>query len=199
MRFHSFKSIRQHTIALLCLFSLSILLASCRSASSTIDIIGEIEPDPIVGEIVTLRIEVISEKFSGDGEIYFQMNDEINFVAGSPEWQETLVTDETATEPQTRRILAWRGYMEANEPQIHEISICVTQPGWWKIIMGASISDSDAKVMDWIRSDLHIVSMVDSAEVIPSSEYEVRIPPFGSTPIPTPEPVNVSAECSGEG
>ncbi|MAU01186.1 MAG: hypothetical protein CL608_28925 [Anaerolineaceae bacterium] len=151
-----------------------------------------------MGEIVTLRIEVISEKFSGDGEVYFQMNDEINFVAGSPEWQETLVTDETSTEPQMRRILAWQGYIEANEPQIHEVSICVTQPGWWNIIMGASISDSDAKVIDGIRSDLHIVSMADSAEVIPSSEYEVRQPPLGSTPIPTPEPVTVSAECSGE-
>jgi hypothetical protein len=87
MKFHSFKSIRPHIIVLLCLFFLSILLAACRSTSSTIDITGEIEPDPIVGEIVTLHIEVISEKFSGDGEIYFQMNDETNFVAGSPEWQ----------------------------------------------------------------------------------------------------------------
>lgn len=188
MRFHAFKSIQLHLVILLCLFFPLVLLASCRSASSTIDITGEIEPDPIVGEIVTLHIEVISEKFSGDGIIDIRMSDEINFVSSDPSWQE-----------QSGNVWEWRGHLLANEPQIHEISICVTQPGWWKINMSASIFGDEEKVIDGINSDLHIVSMVDSAEVIPSSEYEVRQPPLGSTPIPTPEPVTVSAECSGSG
>ncbi|VAW31382.1 hypothetical protein MNBD_CHLOROFLEXI01-4064 [hydrothermal vent metagenome] len=116
---------------------LTLLLTAC--LTSTIDIKGEIEPEPIVGEIVTLRIEVVSEKFSGDGEISIQMNDEINFVAGGPGWQKTLVTHETSTGAQTLEIFVWRGHIEANEPQIQEVSICVTQPGEWVIFLSAGV------------------------------------------------------------
>jgi argininosuccinate lyase len=175
----------------------------------TQDIEDEIEPTLFTGVetavdilhlykavFATLHIEAMSEKFSGDGKMSIQMLGGGNFVAGGPDWQKTLVTNETGT--QTQEVFVWQGHLAANEPQIHEISICVTQPGWWKINMGASVLGSDSKVIDGVSSDLHIVSFSDSAEVIPSSDYSPRQPPLGSTPIPTPEPVTVSAECSGE-
>ncbi|VAW33782.1 hypothetical protein MNBD_CHLOROFLEXI01-1173 [hydrothermal vent metagenome] len=188
----------QHMILGFCCL-LTLLLTACRSVSSTIDVKAEIEPEPIVGEIVTLRIEVVSEKFSGDGEINIQMLGEINFVAGSPEWQKTLVTHETSTGSQTLEIFVWRGHIEANEPQIQEVSICVTQPGEWGISLNAGTTGLDGGGGDVDGTRLHIISTADSAQVIPSSDYKGPQRSFSSTPLPTPMPVTVSVECSGEG
>ena len=182
------RQIRNTILGCFCL--LTLLLTAC--LSSTIDVKAEIEPEPIVGDIVTLRIEAVSQKFSGNGEISIQMlGGGVNFVAGGPDWQKTLVTNETGT--QTQEVFVWQGHIEANEPQIQEVSICVTQPGNWIVYYAVSVGVGDAA-----SSQLHILSTVDSAEVIPSSDYAAYQPPLGSTPIPTPIPVTVSAECSGE-
>ncbi len=68
------------TLGLLCLALM--LLTACRSASSTIKVEAEIEPEPIVGEIATLRIEAVSQKFSGDGRITVYPSKNISITEG---------------------------------------------------------------------------------------------------------------------
>ena len=147
-----------------------LLLTACRSASSTIKVKGEITPEPIVGEIVTLKIEALSEKFSGDGAIWITTSDGINLVSGNSEWY---------------------GPVSAGKPFTHEVSICVFQPGFSGIYIAASIIGKDTGEIQ-----LNTYSTTTSAEINPRERYNQ--PPSGSTPIPTPEPVTVSPECMGD-
>ncbi|MCB8990427.1 MAG: hypothetical protein H6664_03655 [Ardenticatenaceae bacterium] len=149
-----------------------------------------ISPDPVVGKIVTLHIEVMSGKDAADVTISTLLPDEINLVDGD---------------------LEWHGSLKANQPQVHEMSICVLRPGEnWRIYLGvasqlsetSSIGDGDI---------LNIESTTDSARVIPSKDYRVTGPGNAVTAIveaqnataeaqhatPTPVPPTVSAECSG--
>jgi hypothetical protein len=133
---------------------------------------AEITPEPIVGQIATLHIEAISEKYSGDGGILIIPGNNINIVDGD---------------------LEWRGPVTADEPFVYELSFCITQPGQTGFYIQAAVMGKDTG-----ENRLHIYSTGDSAEVVPSSDYEVHQPPLWSTPTPTPEPVVVSPECAGE-
>jgi hypothetical protein len=150
-----------------------LLLTACRS--SHVKVTGEITPEPIVGEIVTLRIEAVSEKYSGEGVIVIVPTQGLKGI--------NILGDD----------LEWRGEVVAGEPFIYEVPICVHQPGIWEIYFQAAVAGIDVG-----ENILHITSDTDSAQVIPSSEYKVYQPPLGSTPIPTPEPVTVSPECMGD-
>jgi hypothetical protein len=152
-----------------------LLLTACRSASSHVKVTGEITPEPIVGEIVTLRIEAVSEKYSGEGLILIVPTEGMKGI--------NIIGDN----------LEWRGEVVAGEPFIYEVPICVHQPGYWSIYFEAGVEGWGSEA-----TELHITSDTDSAQVIPSSEYKVYQPPLGSTPIPTPEPVSVSPECMGD-
>jgi hypothetical protein len=147
-----------------------VLLTACRSASSTIEVKAEIIPAPVIGEVVTLKIEALSEKFSGDGGIWITTFDGINLVNGNSQWY---------------------GPVKAGEPFSHGVSICVFQPGFTGIYVAASVIGKDIG-----ETQLNIYSTITSAEIDPRSRY--RQPPQGSTPTPTPEPVSVSPECAGD-
>lgn len=149
-----------------------------------------IEPDPIVGEIVTLHIDVLSGKDEADVTIGALLPDEINLVSGD---------------------LEWHGSLKANQPQTHEMSICVLHPGKeWRIFIGLSSQLSETSSIGDTEI-LNIESTTNSAHVIPSIDYKVVLPANAVTAIveasiataeardaaPTPVPPPVSAECSG--
>lgn len=142
-----------------------------------------ISPDPIVGEIVTLHIEAVSGKDEHDATIDILLPEEINLVAGD---------------------LGWHGYLTANQPKVHEVSICVLRPGEnWHIFIGAS-SQLSATSSTGDMEILNIESTLSSAHVIRSADYRVTGPGNPATAILevqnatlTPIPPTVSAECSG--
>lgn len=173
MKLKSWKQIAQTGVVLAGFCLALLLLPACRSVSSTVRVNGEIQPEPIVGQIATLRIEAVSQKYSGDGLISIIPFNNINIIEGE---------------------LEWHGPVTAGEPFIYELSFCITQPGNTGFYMAAAVVEKDTGV-----NQLHIVSTADSAQVIPSSEYKGELqPPQGSTPTPTPEPVLVSSECKGD-
>lgn len=149
-----------------------------------------IRPDPIVGEIVTLHIEVMSGEDEDDVTISALLPDEINLVDGE---------------------LEWHGSLKANQPQAHEMSICVLRPGDnWRIFLGVSSQLSETSSIG-DGDILHIESNADWARVIPSAKYRGTGSGNPATAItaaqnataealnatPTPMPPAVSAECSG--
>jgi hypothetical protein len=141
-----------------------------------------IRPDPIVGEIVTLHIEVMSGEDEDDVTIGALLPDAINLVDGE---------------------LEWHGSLKANQPQAHKMSICVLRPGEnWRIYLGVSSKLSETSSIG-DGDTLNIESTIDSAVVIPSKDYRVVGPGNLATAFwevdnvtPTPIPPTVSAECS---
>lgn len=167
-------------------------LTACTSASLDIQINASISPEPVVGELVTLRIEIISPKFGGNGQLVVFHSEEINFLDIGSEWQSPA-----GGVGGDGKNLGWSGPVVAGAPLIHELTLCVTKPGNWVIYITMGTDEGGVGA-----DQLHIISTADSAQVIPSSEYEGELQaPFGSKPTPTPEPVaiSLSPECAGEG
>jgi hypothetical protein len=167
-----------------CITIIFILLTAC-AAPTRHPVITEayIKPDPVVGEVVTLHIEVLSGKDAADVTIAALLPDEINLVAGD---------------------LEWHGSVKANQPQTHEMSICVLRPGEnWQIYVGVSSQLSETgSIGD--SEILNVKSTTDSASVILGKDYRVSGPANALTAIPeaqnaTPTPIlpTVSEECSG--
>jgi hypothetical protein len=153
-----------------------LLLSACTPPGQPIKITYlSISPDTIVGRVAKLHVEIKSTRDEPDTRIEITLPAEVNLVTGA---------------------LTWKGALIANRPQACELSICVLREGEWKIFIGAisqlspSSSYSDLEI-------LNIRSTVRSAEVIPGSKYRVLIPQFGFYDTPTPAPVTVSPECSG--
>jgi len=153
--------------------------------SKTIKVDGEITPDPIVGEIVTLTLEILSPKESGEGIFTLYHNEEINFLEIAPEWQ--VPAEDRGTES-----LEWHGQVTAGEPPVNEFTFCVTKPGNWGIQIEAGVVGKG-----FGENSLHIISTAESAQVIPSSEYGGSwTTPSMRTPTTIPEPVTISPECA---
>ena len=129
-------------------------------------------PEPIVGEIVTLRIEAVSQRNGGEGHIWVTPFDNIHIINSD---------------------LEWHGPVTAGKPFMHEITFCITYPGTTGFYIVASVEGTYPG-----ENDVHIISDADSAQVLTGSEYSPRVAPFGSTPTPTPAPVPISPECAGK-
>ena len=148
---------------------------------------GEIEPEPIVGQIVTLRIEAVSEKFSDEGLISVQMSDEISVVSLGSDWEEKpLVNPEREI---VGKYYEWQSYFAVDEPQAAELSLCVTRPGNFAIYFSAGVGG-----IAFDDDKLYINSAIDSAEVLTIRQHS-RTVRANSTRAPTPEPVPVPSEC----
>ncbi len=153
------------------ILGLLFLLAACRSPASTVKIIGNITPDPIVGQTATLSVEMATEHDTDDGLLQITLPDGIRLMSGN---------------------LVWKGSLIANTPIRHEITICVLYPIEKAIYLSGG-SPKDAE-----RANLYVISNYDSAEVVPGSEYSYVQPSVNSTQTPTPSPDVVSQECLGE-
>jgi len=158
------------------LHSILLWLSACTPPRQPLGVTAlSVSPEPIVGRIATLHIEIMSTHNEPDARIEITLPAEINLVKGS---------------------LTWKGALIANRPQAYELSICVLREGEWKIFIGAisqlspSSSYSDLEI-------LNVRSTTWSAEVIPGSRYRPPIWSQFGIDTPTPAPVTVSPECLG--
>ena len=156
------------------LHSILLWLSACTPPRQPLGITAlSVSPEPIVGRIATLHIEVMSTHDEPDTRIEITLPAEINLVKGS---------------------LTWKGALIANRPQVHELSICVLREGDWRIFIIPTSQLSPSSSYGDMET-LHIRSTVRSAQVIPGSKYRAPIWQSGFQ-TPTPAPVTVSPECS---
>jgi hypothetical protein len=134
-----------------------------------------VSPDPIVGQVTRLHVEVMSTEDEPDATIFVDLPEGVKVVEGD---------------------LNWKGSLTANQPQTLEVSICVLYEGDWRLwIETYSMLAEDSSYED--AETLHIQSTTESARVILGADYTITQPPGGFN-MPTPLPVTVSPECSGQ-
>lgn len=147
------------------------LLSACTPPRFPLKVTAlSVMPDPVVGQTVTLRVEIVSTKDEPDTTIKIQLPEAVKLMDGD---------------------LIWRGSLKANQPQTHEVSVCVLYEGDWRISVTAySRLSEDSTYGD--TDSLHLVSTTTTGHAIPGSEYRYIQPPGGvppSTPLPeTPPP-----------
>jgi hypothetical protein len=158
------------------LHSMLLWLSACTPPRQPLGVTAlSVSPEPIVGRVTTLHIEVMSTHDEPDTRIEITLPAEINLVKGS---------------------LTWKGALIANRPQVHELSICVLREGDWKIFI-VPISQLSPSSSYGDMEILNVRSTTRSAEVVPGSKYRspLWLPGFQT---PTPAPVTVSPECLGQ-
>lgn len=157
---------------------LSFLLGACTPPQPPFRITAmSTSAAPVVGRGVTLHLEARSVRSFPDASIIVQLPQSIALSSGS---------------------LTWRGAVMANQVRPHDLSICVRQPGEYKIFVTAILhytpasSESDLQI-------LNIRSTADWAGTVPSWEYSAFSWLLaGAPPTPPLVPVPVSPECLGQ-
>ena len=157
----------KRSIILLSFITIS-LLAARTQPRSTVEIIGHISPDPVIGQTVTLSVEMMTPYDAEEALLNIVLPEGIRHMGGE---------------------LSWEGSLIENTPIHHEISICVLYP------IDKSIYLSGGSSKDATGVKLFIISNYDSAEVVPGSKYRYVQPSIDSTPTPTPSPATVAQEC----
>ena len=129
-------------------------------------------PDPIVGRIVTLEVEIRSTRDEADVTILVQPPEGVRLVDGD---------------------LEWHGSLPAGETHSHKMSLCVLYEGDWRIYattysrFGPDDTYGDSET-------IHFISTSHDGHAVPGSEY--RIDQGSPIPILTPSPVPTPAPCS---
>jgi hypothetical protein len=157
----------------LCLLWLALFMLSACSQPPTPLTIATVSasPEPVVGQVVTLHIEIMSDSDEPDAAIYVRLPEGVKLVAGDA---------------------TWKGSLAAKQPRAHEISICVLYPGEWPIRINAQTrgeygSYNDAEV-------LSLVSSAESGQILSGLDYHYTVPPEGelpSTPLPDTPPSGI--------
>lgn len=84
----------KYLLIMLALFSLIFSLASCSSGKSPLRVQAEIYPTPIVGQEVTLHIEMLAEgQDLPDVTLTVELPEGVTFVSGETTWQGVLPAD----------------------------------------------------------------------------------------------------------
>jgi len=129
-------------------------------------------PDPIVGKVVVLSVEVESSKDEEDVTILIQPPEAIQLIDGD---------------------LTWNGSLQAGKPFTYRVSLCTLYEGDWRIHVsvfsrfGPDDTYGDSETM-------HFISTKQSGEAVPGYAYTIDQPsPF---PPPTTTPVAAPADCS---
>jgi len=159
--------------------TVSLLLGACNPADQPLRITGvTVTPDPVVGQIVTLEVEVMSTEDETD--VVFTVDtlesagNKIHLVSGEPRWQ---------------------GSLTANQPEVFQFSVCVVEEGSWPI---------DITVVSYFPNNngwadfeiIHLESSVTSGRLIRGQDYTYS--QEEATQRLTPRPITVSPECSGQ-
>jgi hypothetical protein len=151
-----------------------LLLAACSIPPSFPLKITDVSasPDPVVGKVVELSVEVESSRDEEDVTILIQPPEAIQLVDGD---------------------LTWNGSLQSGEPFTHRVSLCTLYEGDWRIHVtvfsrfGPDDTYGDSETM-------HFISTHQSGEAIPGYAYRIDQPsPF---PAPTAKPVAAPADCS---
>jgi len=164
------------------LLALWLLLGGCFSVSQPLQITNvTVSPEPKVGQIVTLTIEVSASEKEGDHpdvrvtvDTLEAYGNKVHLVGGQANWQ---------------------GALAAGESQTFQVSVCVLEEGSWPVEIDAiSYLPGD---QGW--ADLEIVqleSTLESGRLVRGHEYTFSQEEYARRP--TPRPFTVSPECSGQ-
>lgn len=106
-------------------------------------------PEPIVGTVVVMRLNITSTISSSEADLLIELPDGIQLIAGS---------------------LSWHGSLSANQPYTHEISLMVLDDGDWHIAIGANLPTSPVTYIGDMYY-FYIVSSISSAQVLSEAEF----------------------------
>ena len=152
---------------LLVIGSILVTLTACeRPPEAPLQITDiSVHPDPIIGQTATLRVEIMSIDDEKDVTIIVTLPDGVKLMSGELEWKGSLI---------------------ANQPQAHELELCVLYEGHWSLFIStystltatSSYGDSDI---------LYIITSADTARASANGKYYATQPPGGMI-LPTPVP-----------
>lgn len=150
-----------------------LVLGACTSSRAPLKISNiSVHPDPIIGQTVTLSVEVVSSRDEPEAYIIIGLPPGVKHMGGD---------------------LSWEGSLSFNQPQSHEISICVLYEGDWRLgIRTYSILSENSSYQDY--QTLHLITKGDSVRVVPGGEYRITQPPGGMvhpTDVPKTPPVDI--------
>ena len=146
-------------------------LTACESKPLEVTDIS-VHPDPVIGQTATLRVEIMSINDEKDVTINITLPDGVKLMSGDLEWKGSLI---------------------ANQPQAHELELCVLYEGDWSLYISTysqyapTSSYGDAEM-------LYIITSADTVRVVSSGKYHVTQPPGGMilpTPIPQTPPTGI--------
>jgi hypothetical protein len=154
----------------------ALWLSACGQAGVPLQITNvSVSPEPIVGQIVTLTVEIMSTHDEPD--VTFTLNtleeygNKLHLVSGEPEWA---------------------GSLTANQTQAFQFSVCVWEEGSWPIRISAISRLPDGN--GWDASEIiNLESSISSGRLIRDKDFRMT---SGATP--TARPISVSPECSGQ-
>lgn len=110
-----------------------------------------ITPEPLVGKVVTLRLELVASRDVPDATILITLPEEIALVTGAATWQVPLV---------------------AGQPTVQEVTLRVLKPSHTLLFVQV-YSPAGPATETFALESLSIDSQIDRATVLPSS-YEGR-------------------------
>jgi hypothetical protein len=158
---------------------LVLLLGACNPAGQPLHITNvSVTPEPVVGRIVTLEVEIMSTEDEAD--VIFTVDtlesagNKIHLVSGEPRWQ---------------------GSLTANQPQVFQFSVCVVEEGSWPIDITVVSYLPNNNVWDDFEI-IQIESSITSGRLIRGQDYTYSQEEAAQRP--TPRPITVSPECSGQ-
>lgn len=157
----------------------ALLLSACSQAGVPLQITNvSVSPEPVVGQIVTLNVEIMST--NDEPDVTFTVNtledlgNKLHLVSGETEWA---------------------GSLTANQPRAFQFSICVWEEGSWPIEIGvvSRLHNNDDTI--WTDGEtVNLESSLDSGRLIRGRDFRINQDEVK----PTPRPVAVSPECSGQ-
>ena len=131
-----------------------------------------VRPDPLMGQTATLHVEVMSTRDEPDAAIIISLPPGVKLMRGE---------------------LLWEGSLTANQPQTHEISLCVLYEGDWELnIETYSLLSESGSYED--SETLHLITTADRVRVVPGAAYRITQPPGGMvhpTSVPQAPPADI--------
>jgi hypothetical protein len=148
-------------------------LSACTPASFPLKITDvTAKPDPVVGKVITLEVEIQSSEDEEDVILQIVPPDAVQLMDGD---------------------LTWHGSLRAGEPVQHGVSLCVLYPGDWRIYVGAySMIGDETKYAD--SDTVHFISTSEAGQAVPGYAYSFSQDP--PVPLPSPTPLATPATCS---
>lgn len=160
----------------ICGVCFALFLSACSPAQAPLRISNvSVSPEPKVGQVVTLSIEIMSTEDEPDVVLTIDAlesaGNKIHVVSGETWWQGPLV---------------------ANQSQSFQLSVCATEEGTWPIQIDARRVAEGDKYFDF--EIIHLKSSLSSGELIRERDYTFSQDEYANRP--TPQPIVVSPECS---
>ena len=141
-------------------------------------------PEPVVGQIVTLEVKIMSTDDEPYVKFAVDTGNEVHLIGGDTIWQ---------------------GSLTANQAQKLQVQVCVVEEGSWPVEFSVTTVPSDrSKATEsaadgWSGMDverIQLESSLESGRLIRGSDYTISQEEAAKRP--TPRPIVVSPECSGK-